>query len=58
MEKRFLVIKNKETRQAIKKFVFNLCDYEYVNENKNLFMLDFCEINSLDYRNFFAEITK
>lgn len=58
MEKRFLVIKNKTTLKIIKKFVFNICDYDYVNKNKNLFMFDFCEINSLDYRQFFAEIIK
>ena len=58
MEKRFLVIKNKTSLKVIKKFVFNLCDYDYVNFNKNLFMLDFCEINSLDYRQYFCEITK
>lgn len=58
MEKRFLVIKSKETRQAIKTFVFNLCDFENVNEMKNVYLLDFCEFNDLDYKKYFCEITK
>ena len=58
MEKRFLVIKNKETRQVIKKLAFDICDLEHVEEMKDVFILDFCEFNGLDYGKYFAEITK